>query len=201
MACHSLPSLGLSGKADNSWEWGEFIVKVSLPEPTHTLPGHPLIQCEAPATDWTGCPGRLGVGQPKPFVYTSPSEIRLLLMRRERWIFNNHGVILTLIHGLGPPFFSVVIRTHTRNLEWEACPYQKNTPPAVGLKPAIHRSKLLPTATNKWHKELILKTEARDDRDSILSKCLLESFSMKYLNFTESIATHWSTIKIIHGFN
>jgi len=36
---------------------------------------------------------------------------------RERWIFYNRGVILTLIHWLGPPFFSVVIRTHTSNLE------------------------------------------------------------------------------------
>jgi len=34
---------GLSGKADSSWELREFIVEVSLPGPTHTLPGHLLI--------------------------------------------------------------------------------------------------------------------------------------------------------------
>jgi len=37
-------------KADNSWERGEFIVEVSLPGSTHTLPGHQLIHCEASAT-------------------------------------------------------------------------------------------------------------------------------------------------------
>ena len=31
----------------------------------------------------------------------------LLLTKRERWIFYNRGVILTLIHGLGPPWFLV----------------------------------------------------------------------------------------------
>ena len=36
-----------------------------------------------------------GFSQPK-LVYTSPAEIRLLLSRRERWIFNNRGMILTL---------------------------------------------------------------------------------------------------------
>ena len=40
-------------------------MEVSLPGPTHTLPGHPVIQ--------------LGVGQPEPFVYTSPVKIQLLL--------------------------------------------------------------------------------------------------------------------------
>jgi len=57
-------------------------------------------------SDWTDGPGRLGVSQPKPFVYTAPAEMRLLLARRERWIFKNRGVILTLIvHWLGPPLF------------------------------------------------------------------------------------------------
>jgi len=46
-----------------------------------------------------------GVSQPKS-VYTSPAETRLLLSRRERWIFNNGEVILTLvIHWLRPPLF------------------------------------------------------------------------------------------------
>ena len=37
---------GLSGKADTSWKRGEFIVEVSLSGPTHTLPGHLLIQLQ-----------------------------------------------------------------------------------------------------------------------------------------------------------
>jgi len=53
-ASHSLPSMGFSDKADNSGERGEFIVEVSLPGPTHMLPGHPLIQCGAPATRLNG---------------------------------------------------------------------------------------------------------------------------------------------------
>jgi len=45
---------------------------------------------------------RLGVSQPNS-VYILPAETRLLLSRRERWIFNNRGVILTLIiPWLGP---------------------------------------------------------------------------------------------------
>ena len=76
-------------------------MEVSSPGPTHTLPGHPLIQFEASADGL----GRLGVGQPQPFVYTSSAEIWLLLTKRERWIFYNRGVILTLIHWLGPPLF------------------------------------------------------------------------------------------------
>ena len=34
-----------------------------------------------------------------------PSAIWLLLTRREKWIFDNHGVILTLIHWFGPSLF------------------------------------------------------------------------------------------------
>jgi len=45
---------GLSGKADNSGKRGEFIVEVTLPGPTHTLPEHPLIECEASATRLNG---------------------------------------------------------------------------------------------------------------------------------------------------
>jgi len=51
-------------------------------------------------------PGTLGVSQPKLVVYKSPAEIMLLLMKRERWIFNNRRVILTLnVHWLGPLLF------------------------------------------------------------------------------------------------
>ena len=56
-----------------------------------------------------------------PFVSTSPAETRPRFSRRERWIFNNHGVILTVIHWLEPTFFTVVIRTHASNLEWGTC--------------------------------------------------------------------------------
>jgi len=74
----------LSGKArqNNSWKQGEFIVEVSLPGPTHTQPGHPLIQCEAPATRLNGWSREVGVGQPKPFVNTSPAEILTALNER-----------------------------------------------------------------------------------------------------------------------
>ena len=100
---------------------GEFIVEVSLLEPTHALPGHPLIQCEASATRLKGYSWEVGDSRPKPFVYTSPAEIRLLLTRREMWIFISRGVILTLIiHWLGPSFFRVKPdpdRTHTNNME------------------------------------------------------------------------------------
>jgi len=90
-----------------------------------------------------------GVSQPKS-VYispahkpdnTSPAETRLLLSRRERWIFNNRGVILTLIiHWLGPPLF--LPRCSEAKLAiWSERlakgPYQTNTPPTVRLKPAI----------------------------------------------------------------
>jgi len=47
--------------------------------------------------DWMDGPGRFGVSQLKWFAYTPPAEIRLLLTRKERRIFNNRGVILTLI--------------------------------------------------------------------------------------------------------
>jgi len=67
MESHSLQSMGLSGypgglsgKADNRWKRGEFIVEVSLPGPTHTLPGHPLIQCKAPATRLNGWSWEVG---------------------------------------------------------------------------------------------------------------------------------------------
>ena len=51
---------GLSGKADNSWERGEFIVEVSFPGPTHTLPEHPLIHYEAQATRLNWWSGEVG---------------------------------------------------------------------------------------------------------------------------------------------
>jgi len=101
---------------DNSWERGEFLVEISSPRSAHTLPGHPLIQCEDYKTERMVL-GGWGVGQPQPFVYTSPVETQQFLTKMERWNFYNHGVILTLIHWLGPPFFCMVIPTHTSNLE------------------------------------------------------------------------------------
>jgi len=50
----------------------------------------------------------VGISQPEPFVYTSPTKNWPLLMRKERWIFENREVILTLImHWLGPPLFGL----------------------------------------------------------------------------------------------
>ena len=85
-----------------------------------TLPEHPLIQHEAPAKTERMVLRDFGVNKPKPFCFTThPSRIRLLLTRRERWIFDNRGVILALITtGWDLNFFSVVIRTHISNLEW-----------------------------------------------------------------------------------
>jgi len=89
--------------------------------------------------DWTDGPGRLGVGQPKPLIYTSPAEIWLLLTRRERWVSN---ILTLIIHWLGPPLFLPWWSEHTRAIWSERLaidPYQKNTPPTVRLEPAIYR--------------------------------------------------------------
>ena len=52
---------------------------------------------------WVGCQYQLsGLGSVTHHLY---AENQLLLSRRERWIFNNHGVIVTLIiRWLGPPY-------------------------------------------------------------------------------------------------
>jgi len=74
------------------------------------------------------------------FTHHAP-RTRLLLARRERWIFDSHGVILTLIiHWLGPPLFlpwcsEVMLAIWNKGLAKGL--YQKNTPPAVRLEPAI----------------------------------------------------------------
>ena len=74
---------------------------------------------------------RLEVSQPKT-VYTSPAETRLLLSERERWIFNNRRVSLTLIiHWLGPAsflprYFEAPLAIWSERLA--KGPYQKNTP-------------------------------------------------------------------------
>ena len=84
--------------------------------------------------------------QPKPFVYTPPAEIRLLLAKGERWIFNNRGTILTLIiHWLGSPWF--LPRCFEDTLaNWSErlakAPYQKNTPPAVRLEAEFLRMQI-----------------------------------------------------------
>ena len=86
-------------------------MQVGLPGLHHALLGHQLIQCEACATrldewsgevggqsehalqDWMNGPGRLGVSQPKSFVYMLPLT------------FGCYAVTLTLIHWLRPPLF------------------------------------------------------------------------------------------------
>ena len=86
-----------------------------------------LIQCEAPATKLNGWSRDVG-GQSfvisKPFVNASPAEIWLLLMRRERWIFYDRGVILTLMHWLGPSYFTAVIRTRAATDTAVHCPIE-----------------------------------------------------------------------------
>jgi len=78
-----------------------------------------------------GTDGAGGVSQPKPFVNASPSEIWLRLTKRERWIFSNRVVILTLIiHWLGLPLFlprrsEATLATWSEGLD--KGPYQKNT--------------------------------------------------------------------------
>jgi len=83
----------------------------------------------------------MGVSQPKPFVYKSPAENRLLLARRERWIFNNRVMIwILLIHWLGPPLFLLSCSEATLaiwNEKFADSLYRKYTPPAVRLEPAI----------------------------------------------------------------
>ena len=70
-----------------------------------------------------------GLGSVSLLVYTSPAEIWLLLMRRERRIFIKHEVNYPLV---SPPFFSPwwsvlmleysrIFQSHARILEWEAC--------------------------------------------------------------------------------
>jgi len=78
--------------------------------------------------------------------FTSRDEIRLLLTRRERWIFNIPGVILTLItHWLGPPLCLPWCSKTTLAIWSERLakdPYQKNTLSSVRLKPAILRRQI-----------------------------------------------------------
>jgi len=75
-------------------------------------------------------------------VSKSPAETPLLLLKRERYIFNNCGMILALfIHWLGPPFLpwcsEAMLAIWSERLA--KGPYQKNTPLAVGLEPVIYR--------------------------------------------------------------
>ena len=74
---------GVKGKTDNSWERGEFIVEVSLPRPTHTLPGYSLIERGAPVIWLNGWSWEVwGRSTYKPSVYTSPAEIWLPLTQK-----------------------------------------------------------------------------------------------------------------------
>jgi len=49
-----------------------------MPRASSTHPGYPLISVKHELQDWMDGPRRLVVGQPKPFVYTSSGEIRLI---------------------------------------------------------------------------------------------------------------------------
>jgi len=84
----------------------------------------------------------MGVSQTKLFVYASPAEIWLLLTRRERW---SDLDLKILIHWLGPPLFLPWCSEATLAIWNERLakgPYQKNTLPAVRLKPAILRMQI-----------------------------------------------------------
>jgi len=72
-----------------------------------------------------------------------PPTIRLLLMRRERCIFDSRGVILTLIiHWLRPPLF-LPQRSEPTLAIWSErlakSPYQENNRPAMRLEPVINK--------------------------------------------------------------
>ena len=78
----------------------------------------------------------------EPFVFESPAGIRLFLTRRERWIFNNCGLILTLIiDWLRLPLFllwcSKGLTIWSEGLVKDL--YQKNSLPPVRLAPTIYR--------------------------------------------------------------
>jgi len=81
--------------------------------------------------------GGSGFSPPKPFIYASPAEIQLLLMIRERGIFNNHELITGT---------SMLFRTHTSS--WSETlakgPYRKNTSSAMRLEPVILRMLIQP---------------------------------------------------------
>ena len=84
---------------------------------------------------------RLGSVSLSQFTHHLP-RIQLVFSRRERWIFNNHGVILTQIHWLEPPLFLTVCFEPTIAIWSEGLakgPYQKNARPPVRLEPVIYR--------------------------------------------------------------
>jgi len=85
-----------------------------------------------PLQDWMDGAGRLGVSQPRPFVYI---YLHVLNEKRE--------VILTLIiHCLGPPLFLSWCSEATLAIWSERLakgPYQTNFPPTVRLEPAIFK--------------------------------------------------------------
>ena len=76
-----------------------------------------------------------------------PPKIWLLLTRRERRIFNNHGVTLTRTHCLGPPLFLLRGSEATLAIWSERLakgPYKKTTPSAVRFEPTMHRLQASP---------------------------------------------------------
>ena len=82
-----------------------------------------------------GSVSMLQVGGQSTSVYPSPAEIWLFLSKRKRCMFNNCGVILTLIiHWLDPPLFlpwcsEAMLPSWSERLA--KGPYQRNTPPIV----------------------------------------------------------------------
>ena len=93
---------------------------------------------------------RLGVSQPKS-VYTSRTEVRLLLIGRESWIFKHCGMI-------SAPYplvkTSIFYRGEPTLVFWSErlvkSPYQRNTPPTVRLEPAIYRLQIQALTELSW---------------------------------------------------
>jgi len=79
----------------------------------------------------------------------------MLLTRRERWIFNNRWVILTLIiHWLGAPLFLPWYSEATLAVWSERLgkgPYQKRLISAVRLDPEIYRLQIRPFYQLSYH--------------------------------------------------
>jgi len=79
---------------------------------------------------------------PSQFPHHLPKFGYILLSRRERWIFNNRGMISDLNPLVGNSIFLPwwsELGLAIWSQELATGPYQKNTPPAAGLVPAIYR--------------------------------------------------------------
>ena len=72
-----------------------------------------------------------------------PPQIQLVSTRKGRWFFDNGKVILTLIiHWSVPPLFYRGVLKPCNLERFAKNPYQKNTPPAARLAPAILRMQI-----------------------------------------------------------